>query len=61
MTDLKAEWGKRIQVMIVHQAFIPVNMSDNIDEHAEWVHVALSSTSWYRNQKEGQLIVHPKT
>jgi len=61
MTDLQREWGTRIQVMIVHQAFRPFNKSDNI-EHAEGVHVALSSTAWYRNQKEGQqLIVHLKT
>ena len=46
VTDLQAERGKRIQVMILHQAFGPVNTSDNIDEHAEGVHVALSSTAW---------------
>jgi hypothetical protein len=43
----------RLQVMAVHLA------SDNMDEHAEGVHVALSSTAWYRNQKEGQqLVIH---
>lgn len=50
---------KRLQVTMVHPAFRPVDTSDNIDEHAEGFHVALPSTAWYGNQKEGQqLVVH---
>jgi hypothetical protein len=32
---------KKLKVIAVHPAFRPVNTSDNMDEHAEGVHVAL--------------------
>jgi hypothetical protein len=49
---------KRLQVVMVHTAFRPVDTSDNMDEHAEGFHVAFSSTAWYGNQKGQQLVVH---
>ena len=42
---------KRVEVMAMHPALKPVNTSDTMDEHAEGVHVALSSTALYRKQK----------
>jgi hypothetical protein len=50
--------AKRHQVTMVHPVFRPVDTSDNMDEHAEGFHIALSSTAWYGNQKGQQLAVH---